>query len=121
MSANSPVNQSNEKHWIDLCHVDEVFEGMARRYAIADHPPLAVYNVDGKYFVSDDTCTHGNASLADGWIENGEIECPFHAGKFCLRNGKATNFPAEVRLRVYPCQVVEERVQFDPVTQVSEE
>ena len=32
--------------------------------------PIAVFNVDGDLYAIDDTCTHQDASLADGWIED---------------------------------------------------
>ena len=85
-----------------LCSVDAVEDGEALRVEIAGRPPLAVYRVDGEYFVSDDTCSHGEASLAEGSVDGAEIECPWHSGKFCLRTGVALNFPAVTPIRVYP-------------------
>ena len=72
------------------------------RVEIAGRPALAVYRVDGEYFVSDDTCSHGEASLSEGSVDRAGIECPWHGGTFCLRTGKALNFPAELPIRVYP-------------------
>jgi 3-phenylpropionate/trans-cinnamate dioxygenase ferredoxin component len=57
---------------------------------------VAVFNDEGEYFALDDTCTHEKASLSDGWIENGVIECPLHAGKFCLKDGTVLSMPATV-------------------------
>ena len=48
---------------------------------------IAVFNVDGELFAIDDTCTHQDASLADGWLEGCEVECPLHASRFDLRTG----------------------------------
>src|SRR3712207_7511553 len=36
---------------------------------------------DGEIFAIDDTCTHQDASLADGWLEGCEVECPLHASR----------------------------------------
>ena len=55
---------------------------------------IAVFFDDEKYFALDDRCSHGNASLADGWIEDGQVECPLHSGKFCLRTGQVQSMPA---------------------------
>ena len=49
---------------------------------------------DGTVYALDDTCTHETASLADGWVENGYVECPMHSSKFCLRNGEVSGLPA---------------------------
>ncbi|MFT8242966.1 non-heme iron oxygenase ferredoxin subunit [Roseomonas sp. BN140053] len=64
-------------------------------------PTLAVFNLDGEFFVTDDLCTHGAASLADGFVEDGQIECPLHAGRFCIRTGAPTEAPCEEPLRTY--------------------
>lgn len=96
--------------WIALCETGEVFEGTGKRVEVAGYAPLAVFNVDGEFHVTDDTCTHGAASLADGWLEGDQVECPWHAGKFCVRTGEARAFPAESPIRVYACKVEDDRV-----------
>jgi nitrite reductase/ring-hydroxylating ferredoxin subunit len=68
-------------------------------------PPLAVYDVAGEYFVTDDTCTHGKASLAEGYLEGDEIECPWHGGRFCVRTGKATCLPSSEALQTYAVEI----------------
>lgn len=55
---------------------------------------IAVFFEGDDYFALNDRCTHGNASLADGWIEDGQVECPLHSGKFCLRTGEVLSMPA---------------------------
>lgn len=49
---------------------------------------------DGSVWALDDTCTHETASLADGWVEGGFVECPMHASRFCLKNGEVQGLPA---------------------------
>ena len=49
---------------------------------------------DGSVWALNDTCTHETASLADGWVEGGHVECPLHASKFCLKNGAVDGLPA---------------------------
>ena len=49
---------------------------------------------DGSVWALDDTCTHETASLADGWVEDGHVECPLHSSKFCLKNGEVQGLPA---------------------------
>lgn len=55
---------------------------------------VAVFNDEGEFYALDDTCSHEKASLSDGWIEDGVVECPLHAGKFCLRDGSVLSMPA---------------------------
>ena len=63
--------------------------------------PISLFrDDDGSYYALDDTCSHEDASLAEGWIEAGEVECPLHASRFCLRTdhvgGKIRCRPAVV-------------------------
>lgn len=56
---------------------------------------IAVFHdTDDTFWALNDTCTHEVASLADGWVEEGYVECPIHASRFCLRNGKVASLPA---------------------------
>lgn len=71
---------------------------------------------DGTFFAVDDTCTHEDASLADGWVEDGEIECPLHSARFCLKTGAAMCLPATQPVRTYPVEVREDAVWLVPAS-----
>ena len=66
------------------------------------HAPIALYRLSAGFFATDDGCTHGEASLAEGEIEDGEIVCPFHLGKFDIRSGAPTAAPCTRAIRTYP-------------------
>ncbi|HXP05734.1 MAG TPA: non-heme iron oxygenase ferredoxin subunit [Stellaceae bacterium] len=66
---------------------------------------IALYEMDGEVFASDDICTHAYAKLSDGWMERDEIECPLHAGRFDIKTGKATAPPCVDDLKTYPARV----------------
>ena len=68
-------------------------------------PPVAVFNVDGEYLATADTCTHAESSLADGYIDGDQVECAFHFAKFCLRTGKALSPPATEDLQTFATKV----------------
>ena len=91
-----------ETELIALCSATDAADFGALRVEPEGLPPLAVFFDDGDYFVTDDTCSHGEASLSEGTVEGGKVECPWHYGKFCLRTGAAECFPAEAPIRVYP-------------------
>ena len=67
--------------------------------------PVCLYNLAGKIFATHDTCTHGQASLADGFIEGEEIECPLHQGKFHIPSGKAVSAPCTEDIRRYAVKI----------------
>ncbi len=70
------------------------------RRSPATPEPISLFrDDDGTYYALDDTCSHEDASLAEGWIEAGEVECPLHATRFCLRDGKPMCLPATKPVR----------------------
>jgi 3-phenylpropionate/trans-cinnamate dioxygenase ferredoxin subunit len=69
--------------------------------------PIAVFNVDGELFAIDDTCTHQDASLADGWVEGCSVECPLHAACFDLRTGMPSGPPARTPVRTHEVVVTD--------------
>ena len=90
----------------EICEDWSVEPGMVRRVTIAGRR-LAVYNVDGEFHVTDDTCTHGFASLSEGTLEGHVITCPWHGGAFDVRTGLPVALPCTEPLAVYPCEVRE--------------
>ena len=96
--------------WIDLCAVDDIPEGAGLQIPLADRPPLAVFRVGEDIHVTDDTCTHGEASLCEGEVEDDIVECPFHQGAFHIPTGEVAGAPCTIPLRVYPCQTRDGRV-----------
>ena len=80
---------------LEICPLAALPRGEARR--VEADPPIAVFHTDdGEVFAIDDTCTHQDASLADGWLEGCEIECPLHASRFNLRTGAVDAPPAKL-------------------------
>jgi nitrite reductase/ring-hydroxylating ferredoxin subunit len=91
---------------IKLCSVDEVAAGTALKVETGDLV-LAVFNVEGQFYVTDDNCTHGPGSLSEGYIEDDVVECNFHNGQFNIRTGEVVSPPCMVPVKTYPT-VVEE-------------
>ena len=89
---------------IELCSVDEVSAGSAIRVETGDLI-LAVYNLDGEFYVTDDTCTHGPGSLSEGYIEDDIVECNFHGGQFNIKTGEVAAPPCMVPIKTYPTTV----------------
>ncbi|SQI43706.1 Digoxigenin ferredoxin subunit [Leminorella richardii] len=97
---------------IHVCLVGALPEGEALR--LDTEPAIALFHVAGEYYAIDDRCSHGNASMSEGYIEdNATVECPLHAASFCLKTGKALCMPATVPLQTYPVSVIEGSVFID--------
>ena len=57
---------------------------------------MKLVNVDGNYFVCDDTCTHAGASLSEGVIDGSTITCGWHGAQFDCKTGSLEKFPAKI-------------------------
>lgn len=93
---------------IFLCQIDEIDTGEALRVEcdIDGIEALAVFNLDGEFFAMNDRCSHGNASMSEGYLEDdGTVECPLHAARFCLKTGKALCLPATDTIKTFPVTV----------------
>ena len=56
---------------------------------------------EGCFYATQDQCTHGLASLSDGFLIGEFIECPLHQGMFDVRTGEATAAPCDTTLKTY--------------------
>ncbi|NMH97350.1 bifunctional 3-phenylpropionate/cinnamic acid dioxygenase ferredoxin subunit [Pseudonocardia sp. K10HN5] len=94
-----------------VCTVEDVPSGEGIRVDLADLPePVAVFNDAGRFYALSDMCSHAEASLADGWIEDCQVECPLHSARFDLLTGKACSLPAILPVRAYPVTMTDGKV-----------
>ena len=62
---------------------------------------FALCLVEGKVFAIDNICSHAFARLSDGHLEDHQIVCPLHGGRFDLRTGEAVELPCDTALPVF--------------------
>ncbi|MGO1726171.1 2Fe-2S ferredoxin [Glutamicibacter sp. BW80] len=103
---------------LNIGSVDDIDEGEAKVIPGDENGTgndIAVFHAeDGNFYALDDTCTHEEASLADGWIEGTEVECPVHSAKFCLKAGTALCMPATIAARTHKVEVTNEGLVLYP-------
>ena len=66
---------------------------------------IGIYKISGEYYALADICTHAYAALSDGYVEDGQIECPLHGACFDIKTGKALTAHAAVDLDSYPIKI----------------
>lgn len=93
-----------------VAKTSDIPPGKARCFQVQGRP-IAVYNLAGEFFATDDTCTHAHAPLSEGEISGDEIVCPLHFATFDIRTGRCTGGPAFEDVRSYPVRVVGDEVQ----------
>ena len=85
---------------VRVCAKSDVAPDSVKAFAVGDKT-LAIYNIDGTFYATDDECTHAAASLADGMLEGDVIECCMHMGSFRVSTGEVVAPPCELPLRTY--------------------
>ncbi|HAN25810.1 MAG: non-heme iron oxygenase ferredoxin subunit [Microbacterium sp.] len=73
-----------------------------------------VLDSNGVVHAIGDTCTHGDISLADGFVEGETLECWAHGSAFSLCTGKPLNLPAYEPVPVYEVVIDGDDVLIDP-------
>lgn len=93
-----------EVEYIVVATKDELPNG-ERIFLEIDGQPVAVFNIAGKYFAIADVCSHDDGPVAEGEVEDTQIECPRHGAHFDLETGEALSLPAVVDIPAYPVKV----------------
>jgi 3-phenylpropionate/trans-cinnamate dioxygenase ferredoxin component len=98
--------------WTRACHRDDIEEGEGFLLE-GNKCPIALFAVDDEYFAIDDTCSHDESSLADGYVDGDVVECAWHFAKFSIRTGAALSLPATSPVSTYPVKVEGDDVLVD--------
>jgi 3-phenylpropionate/trans-cinnamate dioxygenase ferredoxin component len=90
--------------FIEIAPLDQLPHG-ERLFVEISGKPIVLFNLAGKLFAIGDVCSHDNGPVGDGEIDENEIICPRHGGRFDIRTGKAASLPALVDIPSYPVRV----------------
>lgn len=96
-----------------VCGLSELVQDEARRVEINGVPIAVVLDSNGEVHAIGDTCTHGEISLSEGFVEGETLECWAHGSAFSLRTGKPLNLPAYEPVPVYAVQIDGDDVLID--------
>ena len=82
---------------------------------ILDGVPIAiVLDGQGEVHAIGDTCTHGEVSLSEGFVEGDTLECWAHGSAFSLRTGRPLNLPAYEPVPVFVVDIEDGDIYIDP-------
>ena len=90
--------------YISVAKSDALAPGTCMRVIIEGHK-IALYNVEGTIYATDDTCSHAEASLSEGCLRGDEIECPKHGARFNVKTGQALCLPAWAPIATFAVKV----------------
>lgn len=86
---------------VRACGVADLPEEGTLRVELEGVPALCLASHAGCVYAFVDECSHGQARLSEGEIDEGEIECYLHGGRFDLGTGKPSCLPAMDPLRTF--------------------
>lgn len=95
--------------WIKACNLDQVKEGQLFGLTLGNKKILLA-NLKGKIHATDLICTHADADLSTGFLNEEGIRCPLHLSVFNLENGEPQNLPAENPLKVYNVKIDDNKI-----------
>jgi 3-phenylpropionate/trans-cinnamate dioxygenase ferredoxin component len=90
--------------WSDVAAADDFAAGQARVLNV-EGTPVAVFNIEGRFYAIEDVCTHDGGELASGRLEGDQIVCPRHGARFCVRTGEALSAPAYEPTATFPVRI----------------
>jgi 3-phenylpropionate/trans-cinnamate dioxygenase ferredoxin subunit len=97
-----------------VCSAEELVVDQATRVVVDGVPIAVVKDSSGVIHAIGDTCTHGEISLAEGFVEDETLECWAHGSQFSLVTGKPLNLPAYEPVPVYQVELIDGDVYLDP-------
>lgn len=95
---------NGKTQWIKVVKITDVPASDVQRCQISDKC-VALFNIQGTFYATDDICTHAHAHLSDGYIDGDRIECPLHQGIFHIPTGKAIAAPVTKDLKTYRVRI----------------
>lgn len=96
-----------------VCGLSDLTQDEPMRVEIDGTPVAVVLDSNAEVHAIGDTCTHGDVSLSEGFVEGDTLECWAHGSAFSLRTGKPLNLPAYEPVPVYAVEIDGDDVLID--------
>jgi 3-phenylpropionate/trans-cinnamate dioxygenase ferredoxin subunit len=94
----------------------ELEPGNAKKVVLDGIAIAVVRDSAGDVHALGDTCTHGDISLSEGFVEEDSIECWAHGSAFGLADGLPRNLPAYEPVPVFSVEIIDGDIYVDPTT-----
>jgi Ferredoxin subunits of nitrite reductase and ring-hydroxylating dioxygenases len=90
--------------FVRACALSDLEDDTPKRVEL-NGVPMTIVRTEGEVFAIYDICSHQNVSLAEGEVEDHQVECWMHGSSFDLRTGKPSGPPATRPIPVYPVKI----------------
>ena len=114
------VVEDETADFLSVAKVGSIPEGEGRAFPVNGRM-IAVFLRDGHYFAINDCCPHMGASLAAGYLDGTEVICPWHAWRYCVKDGQWLDNPkSKIRTETFPVRVLGHEIQVCPTARPPE-
>lgn len=97
-----------------VCALSDLEQDEALRVEVDGTAIAVVLDSNGEVHAIGDTCTHGEVSLAEGFVDGDTLECWAHGSAFSLVTGRPLNLPAYEPVPVFAVTIDGDDVLIDP-------
>ena len=102
-------DQPQPEPYTTVAQVGDIQEGHGKAFPVGKRM-VAVFLHQGEYYAIDDFCPHQGASLAEGYITDCTIACPWHHWRFSLDDGTWVDNP-KLGVDKFPVRVFNQQIQ----------
>lgn len=89
---------------VEITALDQLPRDRGVRVKVGDRR-IAMFRVDDDVYAIGDVCSHAEASLAEGEVWDGAVECPRHGSEFNLETGAPSSLPATKSVPTYEVSI----------------
>jgi len=89
---------------VEITALDQLPADRGVRVKVGDRR-IAMFRVEEDVYAIGDVCSHAEASLAEGEVWDGAVECPRHGSEFNLETGVPSSLPATSPVPTYEVSV----------------
>ncbi len=94
--------------------IEDLRPGDCVSFALPDGNELAVYNVGGEFYATENSCPHRGAPLTEGALCGHIVECGLHGWQFDVRSGECLTVPD--RIKTYSVLVEDDLIKITLTT-----
>jgi nitrite reductase/ring-hydroxylating ferredoxin subunit len=95
-SDDTPQPEDGEQSF-QVCGIDALPPGACRRFTLPNSDEIAIYNVNGEYYATENFCPHRGAPLSEGVMCGHIVECGLHGWQFDVRTGECLTVREEIK------------------------
>ena len=101
------------QNWVKVAELSEVPEGKPKAVQMGEGRSIALFNVDGRIYATDNQCPHMGYPLTRGTVRNGILTCDWHRRSFDLEGGGCFHVECD-DLRTFPVDIRGSEIWIEP-------